>query len=1045
MHRAPVAALSLAVTLLATDTPAAHDAVITGRFDGKTAEGWKIHSGWRDPAGLRCATPDEPRGLYFVTQGISRAYAPWHIGTQPFELWFEIEMDRGNEAAWRWPGVAVAVTSGIPGAMEEQDVALACSVHQQGVICAVRQGGLYRAAEKRPTVWHFADRSASPRYILNQGGAGGHDYSIKWPAKKLDGTRLRFHLKRDAGNVLHFTVRHGAAPDGPWWIGRWLLPERLAGVPLAYVAVTTVLNPNSYRDVSQPIRPVDELRGRILNLQGRALGGPARPRLDHYTAETAALRKGSIVTLHGSGFDEGARVEVNGTPLALVDRLGDNELRVTLDHLQADGTNDLAVLSACGLRDELPGGLPYGRRIDRIEPREATPEGGDVVSLVGGGFDRSTRVTVNGNAATVVGVAGPTRMTIRVPPGTTGPAVVRAVSGGDVFSGTPAFGYAPHPYLWFDTEGLAALKRKFQSPQLVDYRRLILEKAEGPREDLGRYGAPNHAAIIHAYLWAYLLSGRQDFKDKLLAAVDALVAGTEALPSEQQGASGHRRRIIDIDEFMCHNGEAIATVYDTLFKELPPEKRTQLLAYLDRHLTYYLGRVKANDWWYRNNPSNTIAVGNGCGGIVALALMHSTSQADSALDAAVKTITEKYRGMAEDGGCVEGNLYWDYGLTYQLLFGHALLGATGEDRGMLTQEKLSRVPEFVETQLGGDGRLFTFNDTQPWLTGLAVCADFGARLDSDLLRWLADRTAHEAATGGTRVFTRPQFYALAFRARDMKPAPGKFPGVPAVDYLRALHWGVLRSDGSAFMPGLVLGVKGRDGATTHHVQEDLGSFVLQARGEALLIDPGYYQGAAGAHSLPVVEGHGPDKRGVATITEAGSADPWRWMAIDATAAYAAAPVERLRRVFVLCGDRAAVVLDDLKPKGRAEARCQYQCAHAVELCGDGRGAIVAGKKTKLSLRTFGPRLKLAVEGPLPFGRSWVFASSDEFAWHRATAGYEANEDTPLVTVLLPFGPSEDDPEVAVKHRGDQISVSLPGPATATFRKDTNGWSFARRP
>jgi hypothetical protein len=320
----------------------------------------------------------------------------------------------------------------------------------------------------------------------------------------------------------------------------------------------------------------------------------------------------------------------------------------------------------------------------------------------------------------------------------------------------------------------------------------------------------------------------------------------------------------------------------------------------------------------------------------------------------VETIREKYQGMAADGGCVEGNLYWDYGLTYQLLFGHALLHATGDDRGLLANETLARVPEFVETQLGGDGRLFTFNDTQPWLTGLAVCADLGSRLDNDLLRWLADRTAREATTGGTEVFTRPQFYALAFRARDAKPGPSEFPGVPTVEHLRVLQWGVLRSDGAALRPGLVLGIKGRGGPTTHHAQEDLGSFVLHARGEVLLLDPGYYQGDASAHSLPLVDGRGPDRRGSATITEAGERGPWRWMTVDATDAYGGTGVQRLRRLFVMNGDRATILLDDLVSERPARTRCQLQCAHATTTTPDGHGAVVLGERTKLLVRTFGP-------------------------------------------------------------------------------------------
>ena len=41
-----------------------------------------------------------------------------------------------------------------------------------------------------------------------------------------------------------------------------------------------------------------------------------------------------------------------------------------------------------------------------------------------------------------------------------------------------------------------------------------------------------------------------------------------------------------------------------------------------------------------------------------------------------------------------------------------------------------------------------------------------------------------------------------------------------------------------------------------------------ARSESFLIDPGYYQGKADNHSLPLVDGKGPSNRGKALITDA---------------------------------------------------------------------------------------------------------------------------------------------------------------------------------
>ncbi|MGM0491264.1 MAG: hypothetical protein ACQESR_31435, partial [Planctomycetota bacterium] len=44
-------------------------------------------------------------------------------------------------------------------------------------------------------------------------------------------------------------------------------------------------------------------------------------------------------------------------------------------------------------------------------------------------------------------------------------------------------------------------------------------------------------------------------------------------------------------------------------------------------------------------------------------------------------------------------------------------------------------------------------------------------------------------------------------------------------------------------------------------QNDLGSFVLHANGEAYLVDPGYYEGKATDHTLPLIDDQGPDVSG----------------------------------------------------------------------------------------------------------------------------------------------------------------------------------------
>ena len=50
----------------------------------------------------------------------------------------------------------------------------------------------------------------------------------------------------------------------------------------------------------------------------------------------------------------------------------------------------------------------------------------------------------------------------------------------------------------------------------------------------------------------------------------------------------------------------------------------------------------------------------------------------------------------------------------------------------------------------------------------------------------------------------------AFLYRDRTPAPKTFPGLPTLATLDSVQEGVLRSDGSQFIPRMVTGIKGKE-------------------------------------------------------------------------------------------------------------------------------------------------------------------------------------------------------------------------------------------
>ncbi|MFP4056571.1 MAG: IPT/TIG domain-containing protein [Candidatus Brocadiia bacterium] len=1021
-----VLVVAAVVVLASPGAPAGEpEAVFVERFEGDGEGRWKMES-TLDPAGLRWYRKGEEPGLHFKAVARERyirthdyAWAQWNVGAQPFELSWDLHLERGFSQRWFYPGVAVAMTSAPPGQMGPDDVAVSIGVHMSGIAGSVRKGGFYNLHTEGRGAWsNFRDRDLS--HLIDK--ATGGTASMPWPMKQPTG-RLAMTIRREKDNTVHFTVRWPDLPGGrgePFWTGKWQMPENVAKVPLRYVCVKRV--PVLSVHVSYGFT----MQGVVGNIQGRLLSADPAPAVRGWRADKPVLAEGVELTLTGERFREGRRVLVGGKPAKNVRVSSADELTCTLPDLPPGKIHALSVADPDGLVGDLAGGVPYGRVLQAVRPREALPDGGDVVTVTGAGFEKDTVFAFNGQPAEVVELS-PTEARLRVPAGSAGRAKVTASTGKAVFAGDPLFGYAPHPYLYFRTADLPALREKFDKPMFRHYRRRILDHADGHlrRELGGDQNASVNATTNLAFAWA--LTQKPAYREKLM----------------EWARRGWKST--DYTDFHMMSVAGMAIAYDVLFPELSPEERTAFLDYLDRMLDGYLTDAPGS-WFMGAGPnfSNTVPVGNSGGMLAGLAVMHSTPRANDAIDlAAAKAKRYPDECISPEGGCREGVQYWDYGLSFYLILAHALKNATGDDRGLLDHPHLRNNVNFIRTQLGGHGGLSAFCDTrEPFLDGYAIGADLGSRFHQPLMLWVADR----AAEGGGQTRARDVWAPFAFLWRSEQPAPEDFPGVPTLAYLKDMHWGAMRSDGT-FTPALVVGVKGSRGPLTHHKQHDLGSYVVQANGEPYLVDPGYYEPKPTDHTLPLVDGAGPGVTG-SSITDAWEKGPWRHMTLDSTDGYGKG-ARRVRRLIVMHGTDRVVVLDDLVPaKGKpGQITAQYQTAWAPAIdADDPAGFTLQGQNGSLRVRCYGHPIALSAEDrKFTSGWCWKKISKDGPGdWQSVRGTYTADPARPLVTTLEP-APADKEPAPApqVRYEKDAVTVEFADGVTMRFRQTREGWQFVR--
>ena len=780
---------------------------------------------------------------------------------------------------------------------------------EQGPIATVTRRGA-RFGEQKGDVWHLGGGDIANRYQLTMAGGGGHGYSVPWPSGKVDGTTLRYHVWRDADDVMRLTLYNSNTPEAaPWWEAQAKLPEELRDVPLKHVTVFTGKEAEGFDPEEQNLRTSDKMDGVIRQIRGQILDAGEEP--------------------------------------------------------------------------------AYNQPLDDVAIPD--PEG-----------------------------------------------------------------WSPEPTMLRE-DTLKELRQKFNSPAFEHYRTVLLRNAD-------KHPDPKDKALddemVVGLVWGYLLTEDRSYLDRAMARIDTITSATDYLPSEKDKWPGNRRQYLDIRQFNSHKMAALAMAFDLLGEEMGAQRRARVRYALDRSLDYYMEQVRRNDWWFAGNPSNTIGVGNGSMGLIALALRDEFSEkAEKALDMAVHEIDETFTAIRPDGSCVEGNMYWNYGMAYPMMLGWTLRQADGDDRGLLTSERLKNAKQYLGLNLGGNNENIPFNDTMPWLQSWLVTAHAGSEFDQPLMRWFADHMAEELATTERKWGEQDRgLFALdAFLFRDEQPAPEEFPGVPDILTLEGVQEGVMRSDGSRYKPGLVTGVKGMGEISTHHTNDDQGSFVLYANGEMLLFDPGYMEPAANDHSLAVigdaVKGKGNKGMGilsgtaVAPVEDVWSEGMLRSMAVDATQAHAkgqgthSKDIERVRRVFIQIGEEALVLLDDIQVKcDNVPVTSFYQAMWPAEV--NGSNATVTAEDTQLAIQTFGPEVEMSVE-PRKLTR-WVYEDRD-MQWHAIAGKYTLDPKRPLVTVLVPSkkdGGESGQPDVS--YADGRVEVTLPSGEEVIFERDDAGpWRAAR--
>ncbi|HEY3383599.1 MAG TPA: heparinase II/III family protein [Vicinamibacterales bacterium] len=507
---------------------------------------------------------------------------------------------------------------------------------------------------------------------------------------------------------------------------------------------------------------------------------------------------------------------------------------------------------------------------------------------------------------------------------------------------------APHPRLFFDAAGLAAIRVEAAKPALAPVARRLMARANAlltapplmssktgrgepdpPGQLKGIESARRLQGRTATLAMAFLLSGERRYRD---AVVSQLTQAIDDWPIWVDTA--HQ------PPYDLMSGELSLTfglAYDWLYDALTPAERGRLREGVERRaLRGYLDattRAKPMFWFTAEHNWNPVC--NGGATVLALALGPDSILSDQVLTLAVPAMARYWEHLGDDGAWDEGTGYWAYGHRYAFMAADALRRAGRPEGARYLARAGARVTGYFPIVFNPGRRLTaSFGDSasraaDPIFYFLA--REYG---NTDF-SWYQDRTPPR---GPGREGWPEEALEIVWKADTVPGGPGGRDAAPTLQPVTAfssIGWAMLAP--SQPDPPFFLAFK-NGSLAANHTHLDLNHVSVGVGDTMVLVDLGsrpypadyfnsarrfqYYEITTAGHNTVVVDGKGqiPGRKG----TLRGPAVGPGYVAFIGIAdgAYQA-DTPRARRHVVFVDRRYYVLLDEVEVTAPAPIELRF--------------------------------------------------------------------------------------------------------------------------
>ncbi|QHW33984.1 hypothetical protein GZH47_26450 [Paenibacillus rhizovicinus] len=319
-----------------------------------------------------------------------------------------------------------------------------------------------------------------------------------------------------------------------------------------------------------------------------------------------------------------------------------------------------------------------------------------------------------------------------------------------------------------------------------------------------------------------------------------------------------RERRTAIDLFSAETGFALCEIACLAGSELPPLLRSRIVEEVVQRL--FKPYLLQGPYFWETVDNNWASVCAGSIASAALLLLDETERLAEIVEKALGTMNHYLSGLGDDGACLEGVGYWNYGFGYFVYFADLLERRTKGAIDLFENDKVRQIAQFQQkAYLDGDTTV-NFSD-----------AVQHANVQIGLSHYLAGRYPETAPPPNAlrAPFTEDHCSRWAHAFRNLLWFDPQMKGESWASgdyYLPNAQWLVSRTAPGAGRFGFA--AKGGHNEEPHN-HNDIGQFILTGDGEVFVCDLGSgeytadYFGAgrygydcngSQGHSVPVVDG-----------------------------------------------------------------------------------------------------------------------------------------------------------------------------------------------